>query len=376
MPPRPKLALTLDKKDGDEVAAPGKDAGFAGISGDKFEGRGVVVDKAGVRMTADGEAMAGAVSFEDIEIVKKLGAGCSSVVQLARHKVTGELYALKCINLFDKGVRDMLLTELSTLFKSDCEALIDFHGATYREGQVAVILEFMNLGGLDNVLRKAPGRVIPERVLAGMAYQMLFGLGYLAFERRVHRDIKPQNILANTDGRVKLTDFGISRELSTAVLAKTFIGSFKYMSPERIQHMPYDYASDIWSLGLVLLECASGKYPYPEATAQIAMVMTVTEGEPPLPPRDGGLYTPEFHDFLARCIAKDPRDRASAMDLLESSWMERHEIFSLPDGIERVREWMVEVGFKDEYAALKIPGALPPGVLAASAAAGGGAGSA
>jgi serine/threonine protein kinase len=114
---------------------------------------------------------------------------------------------------------------------------------------VAVILEFMNLGGLDNVQRKAPGKCIPEKVLAAMAYQILFGLGYLEFERRVHRDIKPQNILVNTTGRVKLTDFGISRELSTAVLAKTFIGSFKYMSPERILHQPYDYASDIWSLG-------------------------------------------------------------------------------------------------------------------------------
>lgn len=75
-----------------------------------------------------------------------------------------------------------------------------------------------------------------------------------------------------------------------------------------------------WFAGLVLLECASGKYPYPEATAQIAMVMTVTEGDPPLPPREGGPFTPLFHDFLARCIAKDPKDRAAAMDLLEDPW--------------------------------------------------------
>jgi serine/threonine protein kinase len=64
------------------------------------------------------------------------------------------------------------------------------------------------------------------------------------------------------------------------------------MAPERIMHQPYSYASDIWSLGLVLQECATGKYPYPEAGAQIVMVMTLTEGEPPLPPRDG-TFTPE-----------------------------------------------------------------------------------
>lgn len=111
---------------------------------DKFEGRGVVVDKAGVRLTAgEGETMAGAISFDDVEVIKKLGAGCSSVVQLARHKLTGELYALKCINLFDKGVRDMLLAELSTLFKSDCEALIDFYGATYREGEPTRVGHFL-----------------------------------------------------------------------------------------------------------------------------------------------------------------------------------------------------------------------------------------
>lgn len=211
----------------------------------------------------------------------------------------------------------------------------------------------------------------------------------MVYERRLHRDIKPQNILVNTNGQVKLTDFGISRELSTAVLAKTFIGSFKYMSPgaccqwpplgaprgcsnstatsdasmfaplhaERIMHQPYDYASDVWSLGLVLLVCALGRYPYPEPRAQIAMLMILTEGDIPLPPREwvacmasvmcagccccsgrpaawskepvicarafageGGKFTPEFHDFLEKCIARDPKARATAAELLDSDW--------------------------------------------------------
>lgn len=80
-----------------------------------------------------------------------------------------------------------------------------------------------------------------------------------------------------------------------------------------------DFEFSCATAGLVLLECASGKYPYGEASAQIAMVMTVTEGEVPLPPRDG-TYTPEFHDLLEQTIAKDPKDRAGAMELLESPW--------------------------------------------------------
>jgi len=134
---KPKgLSLAVEKKDTDESAADGSDdvaSGMAGltIGSEKFEGNGITVDKSGVKLT-DHDKVQGAVSFEDIEIVKKLGAGCSSVVQLARHKKSGELYALKLINLYEKSVRDMLLSELKALFTADCEALIEFHGATYR----------------------------------------------------------------------------------------------------------------------------------------------------------------------------------------------------------------------------------------------------
>lgn len=85
---------------------------------------------------------------------------------------------------------------------------------------------------------------IPEAALANMVFQILWALAYLKHEKRVHRDIKPSNLLINSRGEVKVTDFGVSAELQSSVqMCGTFVGTFKYMSPERIRNQPYNYAS-------------------------------------------------------------------------------------------------------------------------------------
>ena len=93
------------------------------------------------------------------------------------------------------------------------------------------------------------------------------------------------------------------------------------MSPERIEHKAYSYSSDIWSLGLVLAECATGRYPFSgEASgSQIALVMCITEGDSPLPPEDGR-FTPEFHRLLESMLEREPERRASAAELLQHPW--------------------------------------------------------
>ena len=147
-----------------------------------------------------------------------------------------------------------------------------------------------------------------------MVFQILWALAYLKHEKRVHRDIKPSNLLINSKGEAKVSDFGISAELQNSVaMCGTFVGTFKYMSPERIRNQPYNYASvrkpphccsvrlarlhmltslfffspflicvqDIWSLGLTLIECATGKYPYPDSRTCIDMIQSITESEAP-----------------------------------------------------------------------------------------------
>uniref|UniRef100_A0A7S1CE06 mitogen-activated protein kinase kinase n=1 Tax=Bicosoecida sp. CB-2014 TaxID=1486930 RepID=A0A7S1CE06_9STRA len=332
MPPKPRrkppaLSITVGVKK--------QDSSVDLMVAESFESGDMKVTPEGVSMDSR-EATFDGIPYEQLEVLHDIGRGASSVVKHARHVATGEQYAVKCISLWDKSKRDQLIREIQALYSSDCAALVQFYGATFREGMVAVTLEYMDLGGLDNVIKHFGPP--PEKTLACMAFQVLWGLAYLKHEHRVHRDIKPQNILVNSLGEVKLTDFGISKDLQASIMCKTFVGSFKYMSPERMAHTGYDYSSDVWSLGIVLLECATGVYPYAESDAIIDYVNIVTEGDAPKPPE--GKFTPEFSEFIGQCVHKDPAERLPAEVLLGSPWLLMHGAEDLDSAVAVVCDWI------------------------------------
>jgi len=132
-------------------------------------------------------------------------------------------------------------------------------------------MEFMNKGSFESVYKSLGGKnsrgdatpgPIPLGIVRQVAKRVLGGLVYLYEEMGVlHRDIKPSNILLNSQGQVKLCDFGVSGELENSV-AKTFVGTSVYMSPERIQGSDYSVKSDVWSLGITLIELAHGCFPF------------------------------------------------------------------------------------------------------------------
>ena len=134
-------------------------------------------------------------------------------------------------------------------------------------------------------------------------------------KHQIHRDMKPGNILINSEGLVKLTDFGIARTLEdSSGFCNTFVGTKTYMSPERIQGMEYSYSSDIWSLGLIICELATGVFPYKFSNVFIEHLDSILrEPEPTLP--DNGLYSSDLQNFLTRCLKKDPKDRDSVTEL-------------------------------------------------------------
>lgn len=192
----------------------------------------------------------------------------------ATGNTTGIIMAMKELRLeLDEAKFAAIIMELDILHRCISPYVIDFYGAFFQEGAVYICIEFMDGGSIDKIY----GDGIPENVLRKITYATTQGLKTLKDDHNIiHRDVKPTNILVNTRGQVKICDFGVSGNL-VASIAKTNIGCQSYMAPERISGGgiaqagaggggTYSVQSDIWSLGLTIIECAMGRYPYPPET--------------------------------------------------------------------------------------------------------------
>ena len=201
---------------------------------------------------------------------------------------TGAIMAMKEIRLeLDEAKFAAIIMELDILHRCLSPFIIDFFGAFFQEGAVYICMEFMDGGSID----KLYGDGVPESVLRKISLATVMGLRFLKDEHNIiHRDVKPTNILVNTRGQIKICDFGVSGNL-VASIAKTNIGCQSYMAPERISGGgvaqaganpgggTYSVQSDIWSLGLTIIECGMGQYPYPPETydnifSQLSVIVT------------------------------------------------------------------------------------------------------
>ncbi|KAL5572528.1 hypothetical protein UlMin_022125 [Ulmus minor] len=269
-------------------------------------------------------------SSEDLEIVKVIGKGSGGVVQLVRHKWLGQLFALKVIQMnIQEEIRKQIVQELKINQAAQCPQVVVCYHSFYHNGAISLVLEYMDRGSLADVIRQV--KTILEPYLAVVCKQVLQGLVYLHNERHViHRDIKPSNLLVNHKGEVKITDFGVSASLASSMGQRdTFVGTYNYMSPERIIGSTYDYSSDIWSLGLVVLECAIGRFPYMQSEDEESwpsfyeLLEAIVESPPPSAPSDQ--FSPEFCSFISACIQKDPEKRSSSLNLLSHPFIKKFE---------------------------------------------------
>lgn len=308
----------------------------------------------------------GELVSDDLENLGELGAGNGGVVTKNLHRPSGLIMARKLIHLEVKpAIRNQIIRELKVLHECNSPHIVGFYGAFYSDGEINICMEYMDGGSLDLVLKKA-GR-IPEPILGKVTIAVLKGLNYLREKHQImHRDVKPSNILVNSRGEIKICDFGVSGQLIDS-MANSFVGTRSYMSPERLQGTHYTVQSDIWSLGLSLVEMAIGRYPIPppepkelaavfgpkySASADQSespspssknrpssfylpygdgpRVMSIFElldyivNEPP-PTVPSSVFSPEFKDLVDRCLKKNPAERADLKFLTTHAFVKRSE---------------------------------------------------
>uniref|UniRef100_A0A7N4NLD0 Dual specificity mitogen-activated protein kinase kinase 2 n=1 Tax=Sarcophilus harrisii TaxID=9305 RepID=A0A7N4NLD0_SARHA len=208
------------------------------------------------------KAKVGELKDDDFERISELGAGNGGVVTKVQHRPSGLIMARKLIHLEIKpAIRNQIIRELQVLHECNSPYIVGFYGAFYSDGEISICMEHMDGGSLDQVLKEA--KRIPEEILGKVSIAVLRGLAYLREKHQImHRDVKPSNILVNTRGEIKLCDFGVSGQLIDS-MANSFVGTRSYMSPERLQGTHYSVQSDIWSMGLSLVELSIGRYPIP-----------------------------------------------------------------------------------------------------------------
>jgi len=321
-------------------------------------------------------------SDDDYEKVAELGSGNGGVVDRVRHKGTQVEMARKMIMMDVKPtIRKQIVTELKILHECNSPYIVGFFGAYQCDGEVNIFMEYMDGGSLDLIMKKM-GR-IHEPYTRKITHAVLRGLAYLREKHQIiHRDVKPSNILVNSQGEIKICDFGVSGQLIDS-MANTFVGTRSYMSPERLQGSQYSVASDLWSLGLSLLEISLGIYPIPppdpetlnqifgpqaadsdnqmmqnsttgaRAQARGAVVPAAARPQPkpmaifelleyivnqPPPKLPAKVFSENMRDFVDRCLKRNANERADLSSLINHEWLKGVET----DKID-IAEWVSSI---------------------------------
>lgn len=266
-----------------------------------------------------------------------VGGGTFGSVYAALNLDSGQMMAVKEIRLQDPQLIPTIVSqikdEMGVLQVLDHPNIVQYYGIEPHRDKVYIFMEFCDGGSLAGLLEH--GRIEDETVIMVYALQMLEGLAYLHERRVMHRDIKPENILLDHDGVIKFVDFGaakvIARQGKTLAAEHAATGAGRqnsmqgtpmYMSPEVIRGQTTGRlgAVDVWSLGCVILEMATGRRPWASLDNEWAIMYNIAQGNPPKLPESDQL-SEQGMDFLNKCFDRDPVKRASAAELLQHEWI-------------------------------------------------------
>eukprot|EP00093_Oithona_nana_P007025 07025.XXX_200263_201924_1 [CDS] Oithona nana genome sequencing. len=274
---------------------------------------------------------------EDLADQGEIGRGAYGSVNKMVFKKNNRVMAVKRIrSTVDEREQKSLLMDLEVIMKSKgFPSIVNFYGAIFKEGDCWICMELMDIS-VDKFYKfiySVEVELIPEAVICQITSAVVRALHYLKEELKIiHRDIKPSNILLDRRGNIKLCDFGISGKLVDSIAKTRDAGCRPYMAPERIDPQRakgYDIRSDVWSLGITLIELSTGKFPYRKWNSVFDQLQQVVHGDPPrIEPRDpstGRTFTLEFVNFVNTCLIKEEAQRPKYQGLLKDPFIKRAE---------------------------------------------------
>lgn len=323
-------------------ASPGGGAGAKGAVSAAGSSRPPVAIRGGAP-----EAEASASGSVRLEFIRLLGRGAAGKVFLGRlvhyptgvdprnvprereaeMGVSGELIAVKQFasrGAPTAGLEQVLRVEADLLSRLSHPHVIRYRGLHYSRRRKChhMMMEYAEGGTLATLMKKYPTG-LPEARVAHLVSQLLTGIAYLHRQRIIHRDLKPANLLLTGDGQLKIADFDVATQVvGLRANERSCVGTPWYTAPEVIEVAPYSFGADIWSVGCVVLELATGSRPWSDCNGVQALFKMVEEPHPPLPvsPR----LSAELAEFLLKCFHRNADTRATAADLLAHRFLKKH----------------------------------------------------
>uniref|UniRef100_A0A670K9N9 non-specific serine/threonine protein kinase n=1 Tax=Podarcis muralis TaxID=64176 RepID=A0A670K9N9_PODMU len=297
------------------------------------------------------------------ELVEVVGNGTYGQVYKGRHVKTGQLAAIKVMDVTEDEEEE-IKQEINMLKKySHHRNIATYYGAFIKKSppgnddQLWLVMEFCGAGSVTDLVKNTKGNALKEDCIAYICREILRGLAHLHAHKVIHRDIKGQNVLLTENAEVKLVDFGVSAQLDRTVGRRnTFIGTPYWMAPEVIAcdenpDATYDYRSDIWSLGITAIEMAEGAPPLCDMHPMRALFLIPRNPPPKLKSKK---WSKKFIDFIDNCLIKAYTSRPPTEQLLKFPFVrdqptERQVRIQLKDHIDRTRKKRGEKGTEYEY---------------------------
>ncbi|XP_041964598.1 TRAF2 and NCK interacting kinase a isoform X7 [Alosa sapidissima] len=286
------------------------------------------------------------------ELVELVGNGTYGQVYKGRHVKTGQLAAIKVMDVTGDEEEE-IKAEINMLKKySHHRNIATYYGAFVKKNppgiddQLWLVMEFCGAGSVTDLIKNTKGNTLKEEWTAYICREILRGLAHLHQHKVIHRDIKGQNVLLTENAEVKLVDFGVSAQLDRTVGRRnTFIGTPYWMAPEVIAcdenpDATYDFKSDLWSLGITAIEMAEGAPPLCDMHPMRALFLIPRNPAPRLKSKK---WSKKFHQFIESCLLKNHNQRPSTEQLLTHAFIrelpnERHIRIQLKDHIDRTRK--------------------------------------